>query len=229
MVLSIKIAIILGNVDVNFPARFEMDIREFLGLVVTLRTPGDIVSVAKGVNVEDVDIGRREEGVLDEAGEHVPWVEKEKGSDEPNDICRAQRDNQSQKLLVLEEISEMKPVIIVNFFFDGYDGNIDKGEDEVYHDANPEVDYPHVEFVRALRTITEGQDKGSKQCGEIQPFENNTENGTSVSEEFAITERCCEDAEDEEEIALFCISQKRRNGGRKSITMANQANNMLMN
>jgi len=37
------------------------------------------VEITKSVNEQDVDVGREEEEVLDERGEHVPWVEKEDG------------------------------------------------------------------------------------------------------------------------------------------------------
>ena len=35
------------------------------------------MGVAEGVDVEDVDVGGCQEEVLDEGGEHVPWVEEE--------------------------------------------------------------------------------------------------------------------------------------------------------
>jgi hypothetical protein len=56
-VLRVEIAVILGDVDVDFAAGFDGCGAKFFGLVITLCTPCDVVCVAKGVDVEDVDVG----------------------------------------------------------------------------------------------------------------------------------------------------------------------------
>lgn len=65
-VLRIEVAIVLGDVDVDFAAGFEVCGGQFFGFVVAFRAPGYVVGVAKGVDVEDVDVGWGEEDVLDE-------------------------------------------------------------------------------------------------------------------------------------------------------------------
>ena len=64
VVLRVQVTVIIGNVDVDFPARLEVDAGELLRLVVSFRTPRDIVCVAEGVDVEDVEICGRQEEVL---------------------------------------------------------------------------------------------------------------------------------------------------------------------
>ena len=66
VVLVVEIAFVRRDIDVNFAAGFESCRGEFLGFVVAFGTPGDVVGVAEGVNVEDVDVGWSEEEVLDE-------------------------------------------------------------------------------------------------------------------------------------------------------------------
>lgn len=56
----------MGDGDVDFASRFEIGGGEFGGFVVALGAPGDVVGVAEGVDVEDVDVGGGEEEVLDE-------------------------------------------------------------------------------------------------------------------------------------------------------------------
>jgi len=41
------------------------------------------VGVTEGVDVEDVDVGRCHDEVLDERGKHVPRIEHEEGDEEP--------------------------------------------------------------------------------------------------------------------------------------------------
>lgn len=50
--------------------------------VVTLRTPGDIVGVAEGVDLEGADVRGEQGEVLRGRGEHVPWIQVEEGHEE---------------------------------------------------------------------------------------------------------------------------------------------------
>ncbi len=65
-VLRIQVAVVLRDVDVDFAAGLEVGDLEFRGLVVALGAPGDVVGVAEGVDVEDVDVGGGKEEVLEE-------------------------------------------------------------------------------------------------------------------------------------------------------------------
>ena len=42
---------------------------------------------------------------------------------------------------------------------DGSDSDENRSEDEIQHDADPEIYHCHVEFVGALRAIAQRQDK----------------------------------------------------------------------
>ena len=57
-ILGVEVGVILRNMDVDLAAAFEF--------VVAFGAPGYVVRVAKGVDVEDVNVGWREEKVLDE-------------------------------------------------------------------------------------------------------------------------------------------------------------------
>lgn len=50
--------------------------------VVAFRAPGDIVSVAKGVDLQGADVRGEKSEILRGGGEHVPGVEIKKGHQE---------------------------------------------------------------------------------------------------------------------------------------------------
>ena len=54
----------MGDGDIDTAGWFEVGGGELGGLVVAFGAPGDVVGVAEGVDVEDVDVGRGEEDVL---------------------------------------------------------------------------------------------------------------------------------------------------------------------
>lgn len=62
------------------------------------------MGVAEGVDVQDIDVGRCEEEILDEGGEHVPWVEEEERHDKPQHVCRGQRNDEGVEDLVLDDV-----------------------------------------------------------------------------------------------------------------------------
>jgi hypothetical protein len=56
LVLGVEVCVVGGDGDVDFAAGFDIGCGEFLGFVVALCAPGDVVGVAEGVDVEDVDV-----------------------------------------------------------------------------------------------------------------------------------------------------------------------------
>jgi len=66
----------LRDVDVDFAAGLEVGDFEFWGFVVTFGAPGDVVGVAEGVDVEDVDVGGGEKEVLEELWGDLGGVDK---------------------------------------------------------------------------------------------------------------------------------------------------------
>ena len=51
VVLRIQVAVVLGDVDVDFSARFQVRGGQFFGFVVAFRTPCYVVGVTEGVDV----------------------------------------------------------------------------------------------------------------------------------------------------------------------------------
>lgn len=69
-VLRVQVAVVLRDVDVDFTAGLEVGDFEFWGFVVAFGAPGDVMGVAEGVDVEDVDVRGGEEKVLEELREN---------------------------------------------------------------------------------------------------------------------------------------------------------------
>lgn len=131
---------------------------------------------------------------------HVPWVQEDKRRDEPHDIRRAQRHYDTEELLVGKQVRE-RETMFLDLLLDRSDGHEHRGERQVDHDSNPEVHHGHVKLVRTARSVTQGQDETSYQSREIEPFEYDTENFTSRTQEFFVTEISRKDMEDQEEVA----------------------------
>ena len=125
--------------------------------------------VAECVHVEDIDVRRRHEEVLDEAGEHVPGIEEEEGDDEVEEVRRGHADDEGAEDGVLEQLRDLEAVCHLGL--DCLDSDEDGGEHEVGHDDGPEVDHGHVELVGSLGSIAEGKNEAGDECGEIAPFE----------------------------------------------------------
>jgi hypothetical protein len=130
LVLGVEVGVVGGDCDVDLAAGFDVCRGEFLGLVVALCAPGDVVGVAEGVDVEDVDVSGGEEEVLQEAGGHVPGVEEEDGGEEVEEPGRAHADDEGEEELVGEEHGEGEAAF-VDLFHDGFDRDEDRGEEEV--------------------------------------------------------------------------------------------------
>jgi hypothetical protein len=56
----------LWDVDVDLAAGLEVGRGQLFGFVVSLSTPCDVVGVTESINVENIDVGWREQDVLDE-------------------------------------------------------------------------------------------------------------------------------------------------------------------
>ena len=102
-VKSIQVPIILRNQNIDFAIGFDVSRREFLSLVIPLGSPSDVVGVAKGVDIEDIDISRGEHDILEKTGDHMPWVEEEDASNDPEDISGKQRNDHTEELRILED------------------------------------------------------------------------------------------------------------------------------
>ena len=64
--MRVEVAVVLRDVDVDFAAGFKVCDFEFGGFIVAFGSPGDVMGVAEGVDVEDVDVGGGQQEVLEE-------------------------------------------------------------------------------------------------------------------------------------------------------------------
>ena len=131
LVLRIQVGVVGGDGDVDFATGFEVRRGQFLRFVVAFRAPGDVVGVAEGVDVEDVDVGGGEEEVLHERGDHVPRVEEKDAGDEVEEVCRGHGDDERAEDGVREELGEADSAVCLDLLLHGFDRDEDGGEEEV--------------------------------------------------------------------------------------------------
>ena len=91
----------MWDVNVDFAAWFEIGGGKFGWLVVAFRAPSDVVGIAEGIDVEDVDVGWRQEEVLNERGDQMPRIEEEYRGNNPEDVGGEEGDDQSDKESIL--------------------------------------------------------------------------------------------------------------------------------
>lgn len=121
------------------------------------------MSIAEGINVENVYVSRSEEEILEELsqivsakswrkktrtyrGEHVPRVEEQKRYNEPQDVGREKGYDQSEEQLVLEQICNMEGFVADLRLYRHYrDEN--RCKDQIDHNNTPEIDHGHIELV----------------------------------------------------------------------------------
>ena len=114
----------------DFAAWFEVCRGQFLGFVVAFRAPGDVVGVAEGVDVEDVDVGGCEEEVLNEGCYHVPGIEEHDARDEVEDVGRAHGDDKREEDVVRKEEADGEDLLFELVLY-RLDRDEDGGEEEV--------------------------------------------------------------------------------------------------
>lgn len=227
LVLAVQVMIVSRNSHVDLAAWFCGGTAELLWLVIALGSPCDVVGIAKGIDVEDVDVGRGQEEVLYKAGEHVPWIEEEDGGDEVKDVGRQHRKDECPKESVCEEIREGEAAGS-HLCLHRLDRDEDSGKHQVHHQDGPEVYLRHVKFVGSLWSITKREDETGDKNAEVEEFEYYCEDITWSEVEGRLAQRRRQDSEDEEEVALSLLANMVTIDG-WILTIANQANNMLIN
>ena len=83
------------------------------------------MGVAEGVDVEDVEVGGREEEVLHEGGDHVPGVEEEDAGDKVKDVGASHGDDEGKEDFVREEQGEAEAAVLGDFCLHAFDGDED--------------------------------------------------------------------------------------------------------
>jgi hypothetical protein len=120
--------------------------------VVAFGAPGDVVRVAKGVDLQSADVGGEEHEVGCGAGEHVPRVEVEEGHEEVDTDRGASRDDEVGEDIVTE--TEVSVTV-----FQLTDHDVDAGEGIVCHDYGIDYHRGEVQFLGSLGSIAHGEDK----------------------------------------------------------------------
>lgn len=123
--------VVARNCDIDLATRLGDGSGQFFRFVVSFCTPGDVVSITEGVDVENVDICRCEEEVLEERGEHVPRIKEHEGSDEVEDIRARHRYDQGQEKRVREEHAKSEVVVLLELGLHRLDGDEDGSEHEI--------------------------------------------------------------------------------------------------
>lgn len=95
--------------------------------VVTFCAPGDVVSVAEGIDLEGAYVGWEKGEVLSGGGEHVPRVEVEEGHEEIQTDGRASRYDEIGEDVVTEDERGV-------WAFELCDDYVESGESSVGHD-----------------------------------------------------------------------------------------------
>lgn len=115
--------------------------------------------------------------------EHVPRIEEEERRQKPQDVRRAQRYDNGKELLVGEQVAERKTVVC-DLFLDRLHRDEDRGETQIDHDEDPEVHHGHVELVRALRPVAQGQNETRHERREVQPLKDHPEDLADLPQEI---------------------------------------------
>ena len=202
-VLTVQVFLVGRDLDIHGVIGVGGDVVEFGRRVGALGAPGDVVGVAEGVDVEDVDVHGREEDVLKEGGKHVPRIQEEETHGEVENVCREEGDDERVEFFVGEEDGGGEMAVgAIDGLLDGFDDDEDGGEGEVDHQDDPEDDHGEVEFAGALRSVAQGEDETGDKCDEIEPLENDGEVFTCSAEEVGVAKGDSQDTEDEEKVAL---------------------------
>jgi len=120
--------------------------------VVAFGAPGDVVGVAKGVDLESANVGGEEHEVRGGGGEHVPGVEVEEGHEEVDAYGGTSGDDK-----VGEDVVAEVEALGMGFKLADYD--VDAGEGVVGHDYCVDYHGGEVELFGALGPVAHGEDE----------------------------------------------------------------------
>ena len=95
--------------------------------VVAFGAPGDVVSVAEGVDLEGADVGWEKGEVLSRGGEHVPRVKVQEGHEEVKTDGRASRHDKISEDVITEDERGVWAFELCNDY-------VESGESSVGHD-----------------------------------------------------------------------------------------------
>jgi hypothetical protein len=90
-----------------------------------------------------------------------------------------------------------------NLLLNRPDCDKDRGKGKIDHDSNPEIHHRHIESIRALRPVGQGQNKTGDKRSQIEPLEYHSEDRARRSQQAGRAERSRQNMENEEEIPLW--------------------------
>lgn len=167
---------VVAGVDVElFGGHVEFDGARFAGGgaevggddVVALCTPGDVVGVAEGIDLEGADVGGEEGEVLRRGSEHVPRVQIEEGHEEVEADGGAGRDDQVGEDVVAHAE--------VGGGLELFDHDVDGGEGRVGHYDGVGHEGGEVHLFGALGPVAHREDElhgDEEDAGVAQDVEN---------------------------------------------------------
>jgi len=120
--------------------------------VVTFGSPGNVMRVAEGVDLQCADVGGQQHEVLGGGGEHVPGIEVEEGHEKVEADGRCGGDDE-----VCEDVfAEVK---VGALFFELSDYNVDSAKGVIRHDYTVDYHGGEVETFSALGPVAHGEDE----------------------------------------------------------------------
>jgi len=181
--------------------------RQRIGLVCTLGTPGHVVPVAERVHVEDVDVGRHDQQVSGERGEHVPRVHVHERGEEVETEGGSQRDDDDTRTGGREERLEERPDSVTHIEVhrglsgEGAHDEVHGQDDDVELDDTkdnkgrdirvfgtvmfflPSASHPDrgtaLSAILPFWTITQSQDELQQKERQVEVFQNGIDDGSS--------------------------------------------------
>ncbi len=102
--------------------------------VVTFSTPGDVVGVAEGVDLEGADVRWKEGKVLGCGCEHMPGVEVEEGHEEVEANCGTGRNDEISEDVVADNQGRGWALELGDHDVEGCEGGV-RHDDRVNHET----------------------------------------------------------------------------------------------
>ena len=92
------------------------------------------------------------------ASQNMPGVKEKYGYNDPENVCREEGYDECKEKLIRDDVRDLESIFGC-LDLDGSDSDENRSEDEIQHNADPEVYHCHVKSVGALGSIPQCQDK----------------------------------------------------------------------
>lgn len=156
---------------------------ESIRLVGALGTPGHIVPVAEGIDVEDVDVRRLQDNVGRKRGKHVPGVGIHEGGDEVETKCGSEGNDNDTSTRRSEERPQEGPKAFVRLEIhwcttsEGTDDQVKRINHNVELNDTEGDEGSKVGELRTFRPVTQREDELQQQETEVDILHDGVDNG----------------------------------------------------